>query len=190
MQNNVGIYASQISGHLYGGPYGAYDSLATVTLSSSASSITFAGIPSGYKHLQIRGIARSTRSDQNGSFANVIFNNDTTANYSWHFLNGNGSSASALGRSSQNAIEVDRWATSLVTANTYGSIIIDILDYANVTKNKTLRYLGGYDGNGNGEIYLGSGAWLNSSTGISSITLTEGSGNFTANTQFALYGIK
>lgn len=169
----------------------SYESIATVTVGAGGqSSISFSSIPSTYKHLQIRGIARSTRSDQNGSFANVTFNSDTAANYSWHFLNGNGSSTQAVGRSSQNAIEVDRWSTSLVTSGTYGAIVIDILDYASTNKNKTLRYLGGYDGNGNGEIYLGSGAWLNSSTAVSSITLTEGSGSFVQYTQFALYGVK
>ena len=61
-QNNVGIYASQISGHLYGGPYGAYDSLATVTVpSGGVASVTFAGIPSGYQHLHIGGGARTDR---------------------------------------------------------------------------------------------------------------------------------
>jgi hypothetical protein len=54
--------ASQISGHLYDGPFGAYDSLATVTLSADAASVTFAGIPSGYKHLQIRAIHKPSTS--------------------------------------------------------------------------------------------------------------------------------
>jgi hypothetical protein len=46
---NLGVIASSLSGHLvppYDGPYGAYDALATVTLSASTASITFAGIPS------------------------------------------------------------------------------------------------------------------------------------------------
>ena len=50
-----GIYASQISGHTFV-PSGAYDALASVTIPAgqTATSIVFAGIPSGYKHLQIR----------------------------------------------------------------------------------------------------------------------------------------
>jgi hypothetical protein len=48
----TGVIASGISGHLTPpwSPEGAHDALATVTLSASAASITFAGIPSGYKH--------------------------------------------------------------------------------------------------------------------------------------------
>ena len=183
-----GIYASQITGHL---STNSYESIATVSVGIlGQSSVTFSSIPSTYKHLQIRGIARSSRVDQNGSFANVTFNADSAANYSWHFMNGNGSATQAIGRSAQNAIEVDRWASTLVTANTFGTFVIDILDYASANKNKTLRYLGGYDGNGNGEIYLGSGAWYNSSTAVSSITLTEGSGNFVQYSSFALFGVK
>jgi len=183
----LGIWASQN----YPRVTNSYESIATVTVGAGGqSSISFTSIPSTYKHLQIRAIARSSRNDQNGSFANVTLNSDSGANYSWHFLNGNGSSTQAIGRSAQNAIEVDRWATSLVTANTFGTFVFDILDYVSANKNKTVRYLGGYDGNGNGEIYLGSGAWYNSSTAVSSITLTEGSGNFTQYSSFALYGIK
>jgi hypothetical protein len=168
--------------------------LATVSLTSNASSITFSNIPSTYTHLQIRGIARSTRGDQNGSFGKIQVGGsgsaDTGANYFWHFLTGNGSTASVLGRANENWIEVDRWSTSLVTSNTFGAVVIDILDYASTSKNKTLRYLGGYDGNGNGEVYFGSGAWNNSSTAINTITITEGSGNMIPYSTFALYGIK
>jgi hypothetical protein len=186
-------YQSLLAGNAYFQP-NSFESIATVTVGAGGqSSVTFSSIPSTFTHLQIRGIARSTRSDQNGSFANINVGSgsvDTGSNYSWSFINGNGSSVGAVARSSQTAIEVDRWSTSLVTSGIYGSIIIDILDYASVNKNKSLRYVGGYDGNGNGESYVGQGTWFNSSTAIDKITLTEGSGNFAQYTTFALYGIK
>jgi hypothetical protein len=85
----TGVIASGISGHLTPpwSPEGAYDALATVTLSTATASIEFAGIPSGYKHLQIRFIARS---DYAG-YADGIkfqFNGDTGSNYSDHSLYG------------------------------------------------------------------------------------------------------
>ena len=67
---------------------------------------SFSSIPNTYKHLQIRGIARSSRNDQNGSFANVQVGNgtvDTGSNYSWHFINGYGSGTQAISRASQTA---------------------------------------------------------------------------------------
>ena len=91
----LGIMASQISGHLYDGPYGAYDSLATVTLSSTTSSITFAGIPAGYKHLQIRMMVQTNRSSGVGDDIGMTFNSSSTDYYGYHILYGNGSSAAA-----------------------------------------------------------------------------------------------
>jgi hypothetical protein len=90
--NRTGIFASQISGHLYDGPFGAYDSLATVTLSAATSTITFAGIPSGYKHLQIRySLTAAAPAD-----TTLKFNGDSGANYSSHLLRGGGTAAQAF----------------------------------------------------------------------------------------------
>ena len=74
-------------------------------------------------------------------------------------------------------------------ADSYGVNVIDILDYANTNKYKTLRVLTGIDVNGSGGyVQLSSGLWQSSSA-ITSITLTN-STNYTTATQFALYGIK
>ena len=76
----LGIWASQISGHLWA-PEGAYDALATVSLSTTTASVTFSGIPSGYKHLQLRLIARTNRSASVDPMT-LTFNNDTSGVYS------------------------------------------------------------------------------------------------------------
>jgi hypothetical protein len=187
MQNNVGIYASQISGHLWA-PNGAMDALATVTLSSTAATITFAGIPQGYKHLQIRAITRATQA-AGGTDIRITFNSDSGSNYSWHHLYGNGSAASATSGSSatyiRNMNNVDG-----SYSNTFSAAIYDILDYASTSKAKTLRCLSGFDANGDGHVKLLSGAWYNSSTGITSIDFTTPGTTFAANTTFALYGVK
>jgi hypothetical protein len=69
-------------------------------------------------------------------------------------------------------------------------MVTDILDYANTSKYKTVRTLTGIDVNGNGNIRLASGIWMNSPDAVSSITLTASSGNFNTYTTFSLYGIK
>ena len=186
----LGIMASQISGHLWA-PEGAYDALATVTLSASTASVSFAGIPSGYKHLQLRMIARSSGSG--GSFVNVKVNGDTTgSNYARHILFGNGGgSAGAAASTGSTITNIGKIADATDSASIFGTFVLDILDYGSVVKNKTFRSLGGYDANGSGEVDFNSILWMNSSTAISSITFTEYSGyNFTANTQFALFGVK
>lgn len=172
-------------------PAGAYESIATTTVGAGGTStITFSGIPSTYTHLQIRILGRTNRSDQNGDFFQTTFNGDTTSNYSWHFLKGDGSSASAVAGASQSMMESNRIPGSLIGSNIFGAIIIDILDYADTNKYKTIRSLGGYDGNGSGEIYLNSGNWRSTSA-ITSITLNNsGSRTIQQYSSFALYGIK
>jgi len=177
----LGIMASQISGHLFA-PAGAYDSLATVTLSASTASVTFAGIPSTYKHLQIRGISRGASSVTNATFQ---FNGDTSANYSYHVVYGQGSSALATGAGSSSVIYLGQQSAA---TNTFSTEIIDILDYSSTTKNKTVRSLCGYENNSAGEVGIFSGAWYNSSTAINSITFSL-STSFQQYTQFALYGV-
>jgi hypothetical protein len=75
------------------------------------------------------------------------------------------------------------------TASVFGAGVIDILDYANTSKYKTIRTLSGWDKNGGGNVGLSSGLWLSTSA-ISSIVIGSQTGNLVTNTQFALYGIK
>lgn len=169
----------------------AYESISTTTLGSAQATITFSSIPSTYKHLQLRMIARSSGSG--GSFVNVKVNGDTTgSNYARHILYGDGGgSAGAASSTGSTVTNIGKIADASNSASIFGTFVLDILDYQNTSKNKTFRSLGGYDANGSGEVDFNSILWMNSSTAISSITLTEYSGyNFTANSQFALYGIK
>lgn len=189
----LGIWASQISGRLWQ-PAGAYDALATVSLNATTSSVSFVGIPTGYKHLQIRYIAR-TDMNSGGAWSPISlrFNSDTGSNYSIHSLGGTGASPFAEGYASQTSTTGGFGAPSTNVANSFGAGIIDILDYANTNKNKTSRVLNGIDNNGSGIVLLQSGGWY-STAAINTITLglygsTNGS-NFLSGTQFALYGVK
>lgn len=180
----LGIWASQISGHLWE-PQGAYDALSTVTVpSGGVASVTFAGIPTGYKHLQIRGFCGTTTN----ASVNMYYNGDTTAaNYAYHRLVGDGSSASAAaGTSLPRILDLSGNSTYF-----YASVI-DVLDYSNTAKNKVARALQGYDTNGGsptGQVTFASELWL-STNAITSVTLTPASGSFVQYTQFTLYGVK
>jgi hypothetical protein len=181
----LGIMASQISGHLWA-PAGAYDALASVTVpSGGVTSLTFSGIPTGYKHLQIRAISKAPQ------YTSIIcrFNSDSTSSYSRHYLQGSGSGASASGSSSQTSI-INLLYSSDSASNNYGTFITDILDYSSSTKNKTTRTLWGQDFNGSGYIGLDSGAWYNTSA-ITTITLSTSAGQTISEfSQFALYGVR
>lgn len=162
-------------------PEGAYDALATVTLASSASNLTFTGIPSTYKHLQIRLTANSDAGNQQ-----IRFNSDSSSNYSFHYLTGQGSVAQ--GGSSAN--DTGGYMGYSVGSSYPFSTVVDILDYANTSKYKTIRCLGGQDYNGTASyIMFTSSSWRNTSA-VNSIYLYNPSGNYAANSTFALYGVK
>jgi hypothetical protein len=110
----------------------------------------------------------------------------TAANYVQHRLWGSGTAVNADGTTSQNICAV-------IPEGNFTSInagwIIDILDYANTSKNKTMRAAGGYDTNGGGFVGLISNLWT-STAAINSISFTQGGASFKAGSVFALYGIK
>lgn len=173
-----------------------YESIQTVTVGASpVSTITFSSIPSTYTHLQIRGIAVANDSSTPSSadYVKVTFNSDTGANYSWHPIHGNGSSASSAGYANYSSMFLG-WVNGYGSmANNVSPTIIDILDYKDTNKYKTCRSLSGYDFNGSGAdqfISWWSGNWR-STAAISTITLEIRMGfQYKQYTKFALYGIK
>jgi hypothetical protein len=167
----------------------SFESIATATISSGTqSTITLSSIPSTFKHLQIRGIARQTGGSGQSSFAMTF--NGTTTNYSWHYIFGNGSSVVAGGSSADPYYrEINFINAGGTLANTFSIFVIDILDYADTNKFKTLKSLGGCEYNSGGAAHLQSGLWSNTNA-ISSINFTTVAGDFDTYSQFALYGIK
>jgi hypothetical protein len=173
----------------------SFESIATVTGTGTAASLEFTSIPSTYKHLQIRFCIRGydTTSRTNDDFR-IRFNNDTTnANYYGHFLQGNGATVTATsnaGSAAGGQIIISETIPGAGAAdNIMATGIIDIIDYASTTKNKTARFVTGNDRNGSGQMRLGSVGYF-STTAISSIQLLPDPQGFTTTSTFALYGIK
>jgi hypothetical protein len=116
------------------------------------------------------------------------FNGDTGSNYNVHTFSANGSSVSS---SSYPGTTI--WGTWALTSaqsqsNTFGVVVFDIIDYADTTKYKTTRSLGGSDRNGVGDAGIFTGLWRNTAA-INSIRIFA-EGNYVQNSHFALYGIK
>jgi hypothetical protein len=167
----------------------SYESIATVTLASASATITFSSIPNTYKHLQIRGIGRTSNAVTDENIV-LQFNSDTTSNYSTHWLNGNGSTASGNVDTPFTKIPFARTSGASSGANIFGVTVCDILDYADTNKYKTVRALSGHDENGSGVIQLRSGFWRSTSA-ITTITIQNDSvANMAQYSSFALYGIK
>jgi hypothetical protein len=163
----------------------AFVAIATTTVTSGVTTITFNSIPSTYAHLQVRFMSI------NAAAQSVImqFNGDTGSNYAKHSLNGNGVSAYGQGYATQSYFNVQGYRVAGSTPNPVVGIV-DILDYSNTNKNTTARMLSGFDANGSGEVSLNSGLWMNTAAVSSILIRLESSGTINANSHFALYGIK
>lgn len=168
----------------------SFESIATYTLSSSQTSITFSSIPQTYTHLQLRGIVRFAGND--GGFGAYLNNDTTTSNYRSRQMAGAGSSVGS-GGAMQDSFVGWTIATSSMTSGVFTAMIFDFLDYSSSTKNKTMRIFSGHDNNGSGQIRFSSVLWKNTSA-VSTIKLdstNQGStSSFAQHTTFALYGIK
>ena len=167
-----------------------FESIASVTVGAGGSStISFTSVPSTYQHLQIRGIARTDRNAGN-DFFRIRFNSDSGANYKSHELYGDGSSPYSRVLGEVNEIAGPYATASTATADRFGVFIIDVLDYANTNKNKTVRSFTGFDLNGSGVVSMFSG-FRNNTEAINSISISPLLGtNFVVNSHFALYGIR
>jgi hypothetical protein len=177
----LGVIASQKTGRLFA-PSGAYDSIASYTVTSTDASVTFSSIPATYTHLQVRVAARAGSDDD----LRFRLNGDTGTNYSRHLIFGNGSTTGAGAGVSSSVGSVGSINN---TANVFSVGVLDILDYTNTNKYTTSRSLNGYDANGSGIIMLYSTAWMNTAA-VTSITLFPQSSSFQQYSSIALYGIK
>ena len=178
----LGILNSQASG----GGGAAFDLLETTTLTSSTSSVTFSGLGSysGYKHLQIRAVARDNRSNT-ASLSYFRFNGATTGYGLGHVLYGDGASvvSGQVGASSY----IDTFSTftgSTATTGSFGVAVLDILDFSDTSKYTTTRLLGGT----NTQINLKSGLYMDTAA-VTSIAFTSTT-SFVSGSRFSLYGIK
>ena len=171
---------------------GVYDSIATTTVGSGgASTIDFTSISSSYTHLQIRMLVRTNQSST-GDTIWIRCNSDTSSNYTAHILYGDGASVGSQANYTNDRMYLQYYgiAGDTATSNVFGVCVLDLLDYKNTNKYKTIRMLSGADRNGAGDVEFASGLWM-STNAVSSITISPRYGtNFKQYSRFALYGIK
>ena len=189
----LGIIASQD----YPRVTSSYESIATATGTGSNTYVEFTSIPSTYTHLQIRITGQPNNTAGGGAtLMPMRLNGDTAANYSIHYLVGNGTAASAAGGASTNEILIgyipQGGGSSGSFQYIFNATVVDILDYQNTSKYKTVRSLSGFDKNGTGFLGLFSGNWRNTNA-ITSIRIYPNDGftlSWGVNSQISLYGIK
>jgi hypothetical protein len=191
-----GIIASGISGHLFTPEGSAYEIAKYTVPSGGISEVTFA-VPSGYRHIRLETSVRGNRTPVTYDGFNMRFNGDSGSNYSYHTVYGDGRAGGPFAEAgtSSSAISVAQVPGSASLANSFGAAIIDVLDHASTTKNKTVRSLNGYESNTTGysniysAIAFTTGAWYNTSA-VSSITLIPQNSPFQQYSTFTLIGYK
>ena len=152
-----------------------------------ASTVSFSSIPTTYQHLQLRVSVRCSATGSSVS-PGIQLNGDTASNYGQHYIDGNGTSATAGANTPSSNFMYLAATGSSAAANIFGVNVLDILDYANTNKYKTGRSLTGIDFNGSGFIDFSSHAWR-STAALSSILITApSSGTFVQYSKFSLYG--
>ena len=170
---------------------GDFESISTTTLTGDQSTINFTSIPQTFTHLQLRIIGRNNRVGAGLlEYFKMQFNSDTTtANYYRHEVIADGSGTGAVGNYQDGGISL---GPTINSTSIFSAHIVDILDYTNTNKYKTVRTIAGYDANGSGQVHINSGVWL-STTAITAINLSpfiSGANSFTQYSSFALYGVK
>jgi hypothetical protein len=150
-------------------PTSTYVPLATTTLGSSASSITFSSIPATYRDLIIVG-------NPLGAEAAARFNGDSGSNYNGLQMWGNGS----------NPLSSNFSATSSFLGGINQDPIAQIMDYSATDKHKMVLVRRGI---ASATFVAGQvNRWANTSA-ITTIAIIATSGSFTAGSRFDLYGI-
>lgn len=155
---------------------------------SSTQNVTFSSIPQGYKHLQLRVVARDATNAAGNTSGFMRFNGVTTSSYTQHGLNSGGSTPSSFGSSSaQTAMYAGLIPSNSGGTSQFAGLIIDILDYTSTSKNKTMRSFSGISG-ASTDVGLYSGAYLSTSA-LSQIDFYTTNG-FVSGSRFSLYGVR
>jgi hypothetical protein len=159
-------------------PTPTYTPLATVTLGTTATSVTFSNIPATYRDLIF--VAAATANNFGDSTYRI--NGDTGSNYTSVFMYGAG--PGNLGSGTNSTVQ----GFNGFFGSTIGDDIIQFMDYSATDKHKTLLSRSGV---GDVATAARAGRWASTSA-ITSFTYyagTLGANNFLAGSTFSLYGV-
>ena len=153
-----------------------YDLLASTTLATAASSVTFSSIDQSYGDLILVTCAKALNTDDSW----LAFNGDESSN-TWSRVRmvGDGSTAASAAFVNQARGYVLRDTTE------FSVNIAHINDYSATDKHKAVL---SRDNRADDQVVATASRWANTS-GITSISIPASSGNFVAGSTFNLYGV-
>lgn len=164
-----------------------YVPIATQTLGSSSSLVTFSSIPSTYTDLKLVMSLTATGVYLN---TNLVFNTDngsTGTSYSYTWLSGNGTALNAGANNNQSYMTIGSINNS--TSTTIPNIcVVDIFSYANTSIYKTVTSLNALDKSGSGDSSTFLNTWR-STAAVNTVKILPGGNSFATGSTFTLWGI-
>ena len=159
-----------------------YVAIATQTLGSSASTVTFSSIPGTYTDLICICFMKSTATSLE---RNVLmrFNGDTATNYSQTTVYGENTTPGSYRQSSQTGALVS--AATPPSSGSFTTNIVQIQNYSNTTTYKTLLSRWASATQNGATVSL----WRATPAAITSIELYLSGDQFPSGSTFSLYGI-
>jgi len=151
-----------------------YIPIASITLGSTTSSVTFSNIPQNYRDLVL--LVEHTSTQTGETF--FKFNNDTGSNYHRVFVDARNGSTSTSIQTQMSAF--------YAPAGDRTTGIMNILDYSKTDRHKTsiIRF-----GNATYTVQPHGQRWANNAA-ITEINLDPNSGSYNTGSTFSLYGIE
>jgi len=158
-----------------------YEPIATTTLGSTATTVSFTSIPGTYTDLVLVTSIKAATTNTNQW---MRFNSDSGTNYSSTNLYGTGSSALSTIQSSQDKINSVLSGFLTTTENSLG--IYNIMNYSNTTTFKAMssRF------NNSGVVAQTEISLYRSTSAITSIEIFTTPDSFAVGSTLTLYGIK
>jgi hypothetical protein len=166
-----------------------YEPIATTTLTSTASNITFTSIPGTYTDLRLIIMSSGTYTSVSYTNNYLQFNSDTGTNYSYTALRSSPSGPSTGRDTNLNAAEIGYTIVATANSNLFNMSIVDIFSYAGST-NKTFLSFTSADTNDAYSTQSAIAHLWRSTSAITSIKIYPGDGPYRVNTTATLYGIK
>jgi hypothetical protein len=156
-----------------------YEPIATTTLVSTNSTITFTSIPGTYTDLVCVLNGRTTGTVRGINIASI--NSDGGSNYSGTILQGSSGGAGSDRNSSQTSANI------ALLDDGQSNSIFNFMNYSNTTTYKTILARG--NAPTRSFVRAAVGLWRNTAA-ITSFSITIGGDDFTSGTTATLYGIK
>jgi hypothetical protein len=162
--------------------------ISSQTLTSTAASVTFSSIPSGYADLVVKMSMRLSNVS-NQEYVQFRLNGNSSSLYSDTWIRGDGASASSS-RDQDTYGWLEQTPGANATANTFGSTEMYIPSYL-ASQSKPLSVFNVAENNSSTAYMAPIASLFRSSTAITSISFHPGSsGNFVTGSSFYLYGLK